>query len=442
MSTTMRASAWPFLAVIFAASSSRAAPSASAEPPCTSERSALAGLACELGRAVRAQAPNAVVVGLAPTLSPSTPLKPGVAVALAVKVALALGPAASAWPLAEDRAHLAHFASPRPLVVLRPRLDADSLVASLELFPPTATTSTQGAPRLEASLHLDAKRAIDAEVRPFLPPVVIAARELVRLGPAESDVVALACGDVDGTGVPVVASVGRTFVTFGSYRAGKYAVLSRREERELAPVAPVPLREPLGTAWITPEHTLDFGLSDRAHAVRLRGAQAEALEARLPWPGGGCVNFDAPLVAPRPVRCSKNEPVVGTPALAEPLDALAGTMLVSHMGDARLVRAGRLGSGAVVVTDGAHEIRLDRSGAQLALADLDGDGSVELVTSLDTLDPHADAVVVYSWLGSVLSERLRVPVPAGVRALAVCPVPADRMPSIVLATNEGLWVIR
>jgi hypothetical protein len=442
MSFVMRATAWLFLAVIFAGVPASAAPPARAEPPCTSAPSALSGLACELARAVRVQAANAVVVGLAPTLSPSTPLKPGVAVALAVKVALALGPGASAWPLAEDRAHLTHFSSPRPLVVIQPKVETDMLVASLELFAPSATPSTHAAGQLEPSVRLSAKRGFDAEVRPFLPPIAIAARELVRLGPAESDVVALACGDLDGTGVPVVASIGRTFVTFGTYRAGKYAVLSRREERELAPVAPAPLREPLGTAWITPARTLDFGLSDRAHAVRLRGTQAEALAARLPWPGGGCANLAAPFVAPRAVRCSKDEPVVSGPALSEPLDALAGASIVSRAGDARLVRAGRLASGAVVVTDGGREIRLDHGGAQLALADLDGDGAPELVTSLDTLDPHADAVVVYSWLGSVLNERARVPVPAGVRALAVCPAPADRMPSIVLATNDGLWVIR
>src|SRR3954468_13122008 len=105
----MRARAWLLLAVIFAASPARATAPAHGELPCTSERSALGGLACELGRAVRAQAADAVVVGLAPTLSPATPLKPGIAVALAVKVALALGRSASAWPLAEDRAHLTHF---------------------------------------------------------------------------------------------------------------------------------------------------------------------------------------------------------------------------------------------------------------------------------------------------------------------------------------------
>jgi hypothetical protein len=375
-------------------------------------------------------------------LSPSTPLKPGVAVALAVRVALALGHGASTWPLAEDRARLAHFASPRPLVVVTPRLDGDALAASLELFAPIATPSTNTAPRLDALVRLDAKRALDAEVRPYLPSITLAAREVTRLGPAESDVVALACGELDGSGVTTLASVGRTFVTFGTYRAGKYTVLSRREERELAPVAPVPLREPIGTAWITPAHALELGLSDRAHAVRLRGTQAETLEARLPWPGGGCANLDPPLVVPRAVRCAKNEPSISAPALPEPLDALAGASIVSRAGDVRLVRAGRLAAGAVVMTDGAREIRLDRAGAQLAVADLDGDGAPELVTSLDTLDPRADAVVVYSWLGSVLNERFRVAVPAGVRALAVCPAPADRMPNLVLASSDALWVIR
>jgi hypothetical protein len=442
----MRASARLILAFILAALPSSAAPAAKAPPSCESEQSAFGGIACELSRALGTQAPNAVVVGLAPTLSPSTPLASGAAVALAVKVALALGPGASAWPLAEDRVKLPHFASPRPLVVVQPRLKGDALEGSLELYAPLSTAAASGAalPRLEPVVRLDVRRALDAEVRRFLPPVTLVAREFFRLGAADSDVVALACGDLDGTGASTVASVGRTFVTFGTYAAGKYAATSRREERALAPVAPVPLREPIATAWITPGRTLEFGVTDRAFALRLRaGGEPEALAARLPWPGGGCANLEPPLVAPGAVRCRKDEPLLAEPRLTDALDALAGTALVSRAGAVRLVRAGRRASdGSIVVTDGAHEIRLEHAGAQIALADLDGDGNVELVTSTETLDPRADAVVVSSWLGSALNERLRVAVPAGVRALAVCPAPADRMAPIVVATTAGLWVLR
>jgi hypothetical protein len=424
----------------------QAAPAAKTAAACENERAALGGIACEVGRALAAQAANAVVVGLAPTLSPSTPLVASVAVRLAVETALALGGGASAWPLAEDRARLPHFSSPRPLVVIQPRLQGDALESAIELFAPSTTGATSGAPapRLDPIVRFAVRRPLDAEVRRFLPPVSIAAREFVRLGPADNDVVALACGDLDGTGVSTIASIGRTYVTFGTYVAGKYTPTSRREQRELAPIAATPLREPIGAAWITPSRALEFGVTDRAHALRLRsGSEPEALSARLPWPGGGCVDLEPPLVAASAVRCKKDAPVLAAPALTDALDALAGAAVVSRTGVARLVRAGRRASdGSVSLTDGSHDIRLEHAGAQLAVADLDGDGNPELVTSIDTLDPRADGVVIYSWLGSSLNERLRVAVPAGVHALAVCPMPAERMASVVVATSVGLWVIR
>jgi hypothetical protein len=82
-------------------------------------------------------------------------------------------------------------------------------------------------------------------------------------------------------------------------------------------------------------------------------------------------------------------------------------------------------------------------GAQLALGDLDGDGAVELVSSLDTRDPKLDAVVVRTLVpNQAAAERFRVPVPAGVRALGVCPQRAGAMSPLVVATGDGVWVIR
>jgi hypothetical protein len=85
---------------------------------------------------------------------------------------------------------------------------------------------------------------------------------------------------------------------------------------------------------------------------------------------------------------------------------------------------------------------LPRAGAQLALGDLDGDGAPEIATSLDTLEAHADALVVYSWLDSALRERLRLPVPSGIRALALCPARTLSMGPILAATREALWLVQ
>jgi len=433
------------LAFALATAPCRAAPADHGTTCARGPSGALSELACKLARAVAVQAPNAVVVGVAAPPSSATPFKPAIAVDMAVRLALALGHGASAWPLGEDRARLARFLSPRPLVVVETHLAGDAVETSAQVFAPRAAPTVPGALGLvgDPVLRVSERHALDAEARRLLPPVPIVLREFVRLAASDGDVVALACGDLDGTGVPTVASVGRTFLTFGTLAGAKYTPGARREERELAPVAPAPLREPLAAAWITPERSLDFGLSDRAHAARFAGGRAFGLDARLPWPGGGCATLDGLLISPRPLACKKDEPVRSEPLESEPFDAIAGAVVVARDGSARIVRAARRANdGAVVVTDGTGSVRLEHAGAQLAVGDLDGDGAPELVTTLDTLDPKADGVVVYSWLGSTLTERFRVGVPAGVKALAVCPEVADRMAPIVVATGLGLWAVR
>jgi hypothetical protein len=49
---------------------------------------------------------------------------------------------------------------------------------------------------------------------------------------------------------------------------------------------------------------------------------------------------------------------------------------------------------------------------------------------------------VYTWRGSTLEEKLRVALPTGVRALAVCPEGASAMAPIAVATSSGVSVIR
>lgn len=438
--------AWFALALGLATVPCRGAPLEHAATCARGLRGSLSEVACALARELSASAPNAVVVGVVAPPSSAPPFQPAIAVNLAVKVALALGHGASAWPLAEDRARLARFLSPRPLVVVEARVAGDAIEASAQAFAARSAPSPEGARGSvgEPALRVVERHALDAETRRFLPPVPIVRREFVRLGASDGDVVALACGDLDGSGVLAVASIGRTFVTLGTLTAGKYTPGARREEREFAPVAPVPLREPLAAAWITPERSLDFGSSDRSHATRLAaGGRALALDARLPWPGAGCAILDGLLISARPVPCTKDEPMRAETLASEPFDAIAGAVVVARDGSARVVRAGRRASdGAVVVSDGARAVKLEHAGAALAIADLDGDGAAELVTSLDTLEPKADGVVVYSWLGSALGERFREPVPAGVKALGVCPAAADRMATVLVATNAGLWALR
>jgi hypothetical protein len=141
--------------------------------------------------------------------------------------------------------------------------------------------------------------------------------------------------------------------------------------------------------------------------------------------------------------CGLSLPPAEAPA-AGPFDAVAGAVIVGRDGQSRLVRAGRLvGTSAASVSEGRLRASVEPVGAQLAVGDLDGDGTAELVSSLDTRDPKLDAVVVHSLVQKQpASERLRLAVPTGVRALAVCPPRAAAMSPVVVATGDSVWIIR
>jgi hypothetical protein len=82
-------------------------------------------------------------------------------------------------------------------------------------------------------------------------------------------------------------------------------------------------------------------------------------------------------------------------------------------------------------------------GAGLAVGDLDGDGQPEVLSSAPTLNPASDALRVRTWLddGSVV-DRYTLPVPGGIRALAICPAESAGLRPVVVATTTELWVVR
>src|SRR6185436_2847521 len=85
----------------------------------------------------------------------------------------------------------------------------------------------------------------------------------------EQSPVAVACGDVGADGSPDIVLVGRRRVLVGRLANGKFVTDVTRDWSDLAPVAPSPLREPLGTAAVLPSGAIDVALSDRASGFRL-----------------------------------------------------------------------------------------------------------------------------------------------------------------------------
>jgi hypothetical protein len=254
---------------------------------------------------------------------------------------------------------------------------------------------------------------------------------------------ALTCDDMNADGSPEIAAVGRRRVVLGRVRTPRFEGFRERALSELAPVAGAPLREPIASAWVPEPGVLEFGITDRANALRLDGKldKRADLAGRVPWPGGGCVAAEGRALTPMLRPCRTGE-TIRAPFSREPVDAIAGSVVISKTGTARVVRAFRpAGVGTAYVVDGTATSTLEGAGAQLSLGDLDGDGVAELVSSRDTRDPKSDELIVTSVEPSRLRERFRLPVPSGVQALAVCPARADRMAPIVLFAGDGLWVI-
>jgi hypothetical protein len=384
-------------------------PAAPAAPSCTrGAASALSELACELGRGLGERARGALVVGAEPSTDAKVAVRPELAVRLAALVAGSLGPGASAWPKPESDAHARLIgAGSRPLVVLRTVLRGERVEVTADALAsrPRLWQRLRGA-KAGALAHAFAERPIDGEVRSFLPAVPLLARDVRRVNGSDPDVIAVACGDVDGDGAAEIATVGRYRVSLGRLRNGRFESVASRPFSALSAVAPAPLREPIASAWVPAPGSIDVGVTDRARPLRLdaRLSRLQELEGVLPFPSGGCLAREGLALSARVGRCSAAEPVRAHPPLEGPVDAFAG--------------------------------------AHVVLADLDGDGTAELATSLDTLKPAEDALVVYSVGNDRLRERFRLAVPSGVRAIGVCPAKVDAMAPLVIATGDGLWLIQ
>ncbi|MGC4091518.1 MAG: hypothetical protein QM756_27290 [Polyangiaceae bacterium] len=185
-----------------------------------------------------------------------------------------------------------------------------------------------------------------------------------------------------------------------------------------------------------------IGLSDRADALLLDASLSVLARypGWFPWAHAGCVAYVANGVGERRLTCS---PKPGRAAGA-PLDALAGTRLTRRDGSVVELFAARRPSGEAWLELGEQRVALEGSvGAQLALGDLNGDGDAELMTTQDTLEPGADFLLVRTLDGAgKLREAFRLPVPAGVRALGVCPSSGDLLAPLLLSTGDELWVLK
>lgn len=401
---------------------------------------ALGQVTCELTQALPAPTrPLRVVVG-----SITSPLRlehtEELAQRLARAVAGELGPNARVEPFVAGRNARAATAGFDALV-LDAELSRERFRVDAELFGAASKFWERFRPGTSGAMaRAHASRPVDAELAAYFPPVPLV---LTRIDKARLDEpsVALACGDVEGDGGLQIVSVGRRRVQVGRVAHGRFEATKSRAWSELSEIAPRPLKEPIASASVDAARRLRVGISDRVDALSLDRELTPLARFRgmLPWPHAGCVPFVPGGVGDSRVRCEMKT----TRSSDTTLDAVAGARLTRRDGSAFDVLAWRRTDAELVLELGNSRWELGASGAQLALADLDSDGSAELISSLDTLEPSRDAVLVRSVMpDGKLREAFRVPVPSGVRALAACPAWGSGLAPLLIATGDELWIVR
>jgi hypothetical protein len=434
-----------------------------APPVVAPSRGALARVVESLARDL-ARAPGRGLVVAAPLISDTpAPRAAELGAALAAQLAGRRGPGARARaePLALPAAREAARGD-SALVHLAISIAAGKLRATADVYPvPRGVWGRIRDPEPGPVAHAFAEAPIDAEVRTYLAPIPIVTAGVERGKNFEADVVALACGDLDQDGSPEIIAVSRRRVSSVRIRGGRVVPISSRSWPDLAPVAPAPLREAIGFATLIAAPGagpfIDVGLTDRARSVRLDGE----LRVTASFPGiaipdgdgSACTRLPA-LVVTGPVGpCAAGDPAPLGPSVGGQYDAFASARLVTARGEPFAVWAGRERGALEVRDDAGHKGGLESVGAQLAIGDLDQDGEPEIISSLDTLNPLDDAVVVRTWLrlSSIpmgagpwarMREIARIPAAAGVRAIAVCPPDGPGHAPFVVATADELWVVR
>lgn len=292
--------------------------------------------------------------------------------------------------------------------------------------------------------HVFASAPIDAEVRSFLPSLSLEEATLhpYKLGGLLAQ--AIACGELgDKPGNSLAVLTARELV-IGRLAHGAFVPERRVPATALGARLPVGLRPPLASvvatgAWDRP---LAVGSSEREgvlfdHAL----APVQSLSG-VPFPVGGglsCADVD-------PIQGGFAGPLhpcttaaTATKSRAEIYDALAFTTVVGRDGSAKPASATRDPSGKLTLDVGGVRSVTEAVGAQVALGDLDQDGALDVVYTLDGPD---DAVAIATHDGKALRLRKRWATKAPVTALAVCPPDGFGPLAVAAIVADEVWIVR
>ena len=335
------------------------------------------------------------------------------------------------------------------LVFVAPEIAKGVLRVSVDLYPVVSNGWERVRNPLPAPrAHGFAQAPIDAEVRAFLAPIVLERAQIHRARHDEGEVVAVGCGDVDQDGGLDLVVVSHSRVAIGRLRNGRFVTDRVAPWSALSPKAGAPLREPLAGALVAPPGkpgAIYVGFTDRV-GVRLdkalspTGRIAGVPVAALSRPGCAVAAPDAGTFEGAIVDCDGEEPASLLAAPAARYDAFAAAPLPDR-GSGRPVPTSvtREPSGKLRLRRGEHTQVVEGVGAQVAAADLDLDGVIDVAVSSDGPD---DVLSILSWDGGAVRQRLKVAAPAGVRALAACPPEDKGAPALVAVVGNEVWLVR
>jgi hypothetical protein len=431
---------------------------------------ALASIAGQAAKAIASgtvggtSSPATLVVAAPLASDVQAPRGDELAARVAQLVAGAMGGAthASAQPASLAQARVLAGKSGARLVYVQPAIAKGALRVTLDAYPAMSNGWDRiRNPEPPPSAHAYAEAPVDAEVRAFLASIPLEHASVHRATHDEGDVLAAACGDLDGDGGMELVLVSRTRVASGHVNGGRFVPVKTAAWRALASRAPVPLREPLAGASIV-RQAEDEERRGRGDGTRLLVGTTDrggvALDPALLLVGalrGIPVPFVAAVDAcasPNPeasafdgaVTACAQGPAAAVTARSASLpprfDGVAIADLVRADGSVRRAQAAREPNGKLQLRWGDVTQTLENVGAQIAVGDFDQDGAPEVATSSAEGD---EAIVVTSWDGiGDPRPRLRLPAPGGVRALCVCPPEEGSVPALVAVVGSEVWIVR
>lgn len=287
--------------------------------------------------------------------------------------------------------------------------------------------------------------SIDAEVRAFFPTIPLEMQAVHKATHNEGEVIAVACGDLDGDGGAEILLASRDRVSIGRMPLGTApATPAFRVERSalwsaLAKRAAVPLREPLGGAEIAVGRAT-VGTSDRGGVIVDDAlGSPRATSSGIPIGAGLCteiaparLSFDG-LLTP----CDTAPPA--RPGARESFDAGAAFELVAPNGQETLALATRESGKMRLRVGGVEKAAFDGAGAQVTVLDADLDGTPEIAFSSDGPD---DAITIATVGDHGTRVVNRIAAPAGVRALGACPSIDGGAGAIVAVVGSEVWLVR